>query len=199
VPRAGLSKADVIAAGAVLADEIGFAALAMAPLAQRLGVRPPSLYKHVVNLAELQHAIATLAMTELDRDVRDAVQGRSGCAALAAFAGALRDYVLAHPGRYAATVVEKTTGPEDPLRIAAGRLMDALSAVLRGYRIGEDEMVHALRTLRCAFHGFALLQLERGFQQSADPNAGFAWMVACLDRGLAALSPPTARPALLPA
>lgn len=187
VPRAGLGRADVIAAGAALADEVGFAALAMAPLARRLGVRPPSLYRHVASLAELQHGIATLAMTELDHDIRRAVQGRSGCAALAAAAAALRDYALTHPGRYAATIREKATGPDDPMRVAGSRLMEALSAVLRGYRIGEDEMVHALRALRCTLHGFALLQLERGFhQQPGDPDAAFGWMITCLDRGLAA-------------
>lgn len=186
--KARLSKADVIAAGAALADEVGFAALAMAPLAQRLGVRPPSLYKHVAGLAELQHGIATLAITELDRLVRVAVQGLSGPDALAAFAGALRDYVLAHPGRYAATIGQKLTGPDDPLLLAGRRILEAMAAVLRDYRMGEDEMVHALCMLRCVLHGFAMLELEQGFQWQEDQRASFTWMIDCLDRGFAAQS-----------
>lgn len=188
--RAGLSRADVIAAGAALADEDGFAALAMAPLAHRLGVRPPSLYRHVASFAELQHGIATLAVSELDRAVRVAVQGLSGSDALAAFAEALRDYVLAHPGRYAATIGEEFTGPDDPLLLAGNRILEAMTAVLRGYRIAEDEMAHALFMIRCVFHGFALLELEQGFQWQDDRRASFTWMIDCLDEGLAARSQP---------
>ena len=65
MPRVGLTGDDVVIAAAGLADEIGFGAVTMGLLADRLGVRPPSLYKHVGGLADLQHRLATLAMTEL--------------------------------------------------------------------------------------------------------------------------------------
>ncbi|WP_405487302.1 TetR/AcrR family transcriptional regulator [Nocardia sp. NBC_00511] len=184
MPRAGLSRPDVVAAGATLADEVGFANLALGPLAARLGVRTPSLYKHIESLADLQHSIAALAMTELDQRVRDAMHGCSGSAALSAFATSFRDYVVAHPGRYAATVGEPFTGPEDPLLHAGSRVLQSMEAVLRGYGIDENEMIHALRTLRCTFHGFATLQSSDGFQWSDDSDDSFEWMIRFLDRGL---------------
>jgi len=49
MPRAGLGTAAVVAAGADLADEIGFVGLSMGQLAERVGVRTPSLYKHVAS------------------------------------------------------------------------------------------------------------------------------------------------------
>ena len=61
MPRAGLSSHDVVAAGAELADEAGFQELTMRLLAQRLGIRTPSLYKHVNDLADLRHRIAAQA------------------------------------------------------------------------------------------------------------------------------------------
>ena len=103
MPRAGLTGDDVVAAAAGLADEIGFPGVTMGLLADRLGVRPPSLYKHVSSLADLQHRVATLAMTELGEVIRDAVQGRAGIDALTALLTASRGYVKAHPGRYMAT------------------------------------------------------------------------------------------------
>jgi AcrR family transcriptional regulator len=75
MPRAGLSSHDVVAAGTEVADEAGFQELTMRLLAQRLGIRPPSLYKHVSNLADLRHRIATQATTELGEAGRDALQG----------------------------------------------------------------------------------------------------------------------------
>jgi AcrR family transcriptional regulator len=56
----------------------------MGLLAERLGVRTPSLYKHVASQADLAHRIAVLAMTELGDTLRDATQGRAGSDALAA-------------------------------------------------------------------------------------------------------------------
>jgi len=184
VPRAGLTGADVVASAAGLADEIGFHAMTMGLLAARLGVRAPSLYKHVGGLADVQHRLATLAMTELGEVIREAVQGKAGRDALAAMMTAVRAYVGAHPGRYAATVGAEFTGPDDPLLAAGTRVINSIAAVLRGYGIAGSEMDHAIRTLRSTMHGFAMLEASRGFQWDADPDESFEWMVGFIDRGL---------------
>jgi AcrR family transcriptional regulator len=184
VPRAGLTGDDVVTSAARLADEIGFHAVTMGLLADRLGVRPPSLYKHVDGLADLQHRLATLAMTELGEVIRDAAQGRAGADALTALLTAVRAYVTAHPGRYAATVGAEFTGPDDPLLAASARIIGSIAAVLRGYGIGEAEMDHAIRTIRSTMHGFAMLEASRGFQWQADPDESFDWMIRFIDRGL---------------
>ena len=189
MPRAGLTRGDVVAAGAALADEIGYHGLTMGLLAERLGVRAPSLYKHVDGLADLQHGIATLAMTELGEAARDAMQGRAGLDALTALLTATRAYVTAHPGRYTATIGAEFTGPDDPLLAASTRLIDSIAAVLRGYGVGEDEMTHAIRTIRSTLHGFAALQAFDGFRWSGDPDETFDWMIRFIDRGLRATSP----------
>lgn len=187
MPRAGLTRADVVAAAAELADEIGYHDLTMGLLAERLGVRAPSLYRHVDGLADLQHRIATLAMTELGEAARDAMQGRAGRDALTALLTATRAYVTAHPGRYTATIGAGFTGPDDPLLAASTRLIDSIAAVLRGYGVGEADMVHAIRTIRCTLHGFAALQASDGFQWSGDPDATFDWLIRFIDHGLRAI------------
>ena len=186
MPRAGLSSKDVAVAAAGLADEIGFQAVTMGVVAERLGVRAPSLYKHVGGLEDLRHRVATLAMTEFGEVVGDAVQGKAGFDALAAALTAVRRYVTAHPGRYAATTGAEFTGPDDPLLAASTRVINSIAAVLRGYGIGEDEMDHAIRTVRCTIHGFAMLEASGGFQWDADPDQSFDWMIRFLDRALLA-------------
>jgi len=186
VPRAGLTSDDVVTAAAVLIDEIGYHDLTMGLLAERLGIRAPSLYKHVDDVADLQHRIATLAMTELGEAVRDAMQGRAGLDALSALLTATRAYVTAHPGRYTATIGAEFTGPDDPLLAASVRVLASIAAVLRGYGISDDEMDHAIRTIRCMIHGFAVLEASGGFQWDADPEQSFDWMIRFLDRGLLA-------------
>jgi AcrR family transcriptional regulator len=189
MPRAGLTSDDVVAAAAELADEIGFGAVTMGLLAQRLGIRSPSLYKHVTDLADLRHRVATLAMTEAGEAVRDALQGRSGRDAVTALLTAIQSYATAHPGRYAATTGARFTGPDDPLQPATTRFIDSISAALRSYGIREADMVHAIRTIRSTIHGFAALQAADGFQLAGDLSQTFDYMIDFIDRGLRAEAP----------
>ncbi len=184
MPRAGLDTDAVVAAGAELADEIGFPGLTMARLAERVGVRTPSLYKHIASQDDLNRRIAALAMTGVGEAIGAAIQGRAGRDALRAAARALREFVLAHPGRYAATIGLEPTGPDDPLAVAAVKGMEPFTAVLRGYDIAPDDMTHALRTLRSAFHGFATIESAGGFQWSTDTDESFEWLVDLIDTGL---------------
>ena len=186
MPRAGLSSQDVVTAAAQLADEVGFAQLTMGLLAQRLGIRTPSLYKHVTDLADLRYRIAVLAMSEVGEALRDVLQGKSGRDALAALFAGIRGYATAHPGRYAATSGVRVTDPDDPLRVAGGRVVDSVAAALSDYGIGEVEMVHAIRTIRSVIHGFVLLEQDEGFQYREDPTDTLDWMIAFFDRGLRA-------------
>ncbi len=189
MPRAGLGPASVTEAGADLVDEVGFGQLSMGLLAERLGVKTPSLYKHVASQADLAHRIAVLAMNELAEAIRDATQGRSGREALVAGAHAMRTYVLHHPGRYAAGNAARVSGPDDPLVPAVDRVLASWAAVLHGYRLDPARQVHALRMLRSFLHGFADLEAIGSFQLAADVDDSFTWLIGFIDHGLKAELP----------
>jgi AcrR family transcriptional regulator len=174
----------VVAAAAALADEAGLGNVTMGALAQRLGVRAPSLYKHVGGQADINRRIAVLALTELGDALRDALQGHAGRDALAAAARTIRAYVTQHPGRYAATIRVDAGLPGDPLAAAGARVFESLSAVPAGYRIDPADTVHALRMLRSLFHGFATLEAAGGFQLETDVDDSFEWLIAFVHRGL---------------
>jgi AcrR family transcriptional regulator len=177
----------VVAAGAALADEVGLAKLTMGLLADRVGVRTPSLYKHVNGLEHLNRRIAALALNEAADAVGGATPGYAGRHALAAAPRAFRAFVVAHPGRYAATIGVEPSGPDDPPAAASQRLLSTFTAVLRGYEVAESDVDHALRTLRSLCHGFATLQSANGFQWSADIDDSFEWLIAFADHGLRAV------------
>nr|WP_279590984.1 TetR/AcrR family transcriptional regulator [Modestobacter marinus] len=191
-----MSTAAVVAAGADLADEVGFAVLTMGGLAERLGVRTPSLYRHVAGQEDLNRRIAALALEEAADAIGAAIQGRAGRDALRAAARALRDFVLAHPGRYAATIGLEPTGPDDPVAQAAAQLLEPFTAVLRGYDIAPADTTHALRALRSVFHGFATIEAGGGFQWATGTDESFDWLVDLVDLGLRArpAEPPPRRP-----
>ena len=187
MPRVGLNTSEVVAAGADLADEAGIASVSLAALAGRLGVKPPALYKHVDGIGDLQHRIATLAMTEFGDALRETLQGKSGVDAIGALFTTLRSYIARHPGRYAATTAAQFQGPEDPLFAAATRVIDSIRAVLSGYGVRPDQLDHAIRMLRCTVHGYALLQAADAFQWSNDPEESVTWMIRFFHAGLTAV------------
>jgi AcrR family transcriptional regulator len=183
MPRAGLTPASVVAAGAALADEIGYENLAMGLLAERLGVRTPSLYKHISSLDALCRGICVEAWRELGEALMRATVGLSGPAAVRAYSDAFRHWVGQHPGRYAASL--RAPGPDDAegQRIA-NEILRILYAVLAGFELPGSRVVDAARALRSALHGFVTLENAGGFGLSRDVDRSFAFVIDSLVAGL---------------
>ncbi|MGW4680870.1 TetR/AcrR family transcriptional regulator [Micromonospora taraxaci] len=178
--RPGLTPERLTRAGAELADEVGFDQVTVSALARRFGVKVPSLYSHLKNSQDLRIRIALFALNELAERVADAVAGRAGRDALAAFADAYRAYAREHPGRYAAARLR--LDPETAAASAGVRHAQMARAILRGYGLDEPDATHAVRMLGSVFHGYVSLELAGGFEHSA-PNAleSWEWIVDSLD------------------
>ncbi|MFJ9692430.1 TetR/AcrR family transcriptional regulator [Kitasatospora sp. NPDC101183] len=159
--RAGLNTERVTRAGADLADEVGFDKVTVSGLARRLGVKDASLYSHVKNSQDLKVRIALLSLEELADRVAADIAGRAGRDALAAFAGAYRDYAREHPGRYAAA--QFPFEPEVAWSSALVRHGQMTRALLRGYDLGEPAETDAVRLLGGTFHGYVALERCGGF------------------------------------
>jgi AcrR family transcriptional regulator len=188
MPRAGLDSKAVVAAAAELADAEGLQELSLARLAQRLGVRSPSLYAHVGGLGDLRTRLAVRGARELTAALQAAATGRARSDALHAVADAYRAYAHAHPGTYAAT--QRAPGAEPDATdgeyaTAAAELVGVFVAVLRGYELRDDDAIHAVRIVRAALHGFVSLEREGGFAMPIDVEESYRRLVEMLDRGLA--------------
>lgn len=185
MPRAGLTRAALVAAGAQLADENGLDRLTLAALAQRVGVKLPSLYKHVRGIDDLLHEVAGLALDELAAELSAATVGRARREALAGLAHTYRSYASRHPGRYAVTL--RAPDPRDLASTARGqRVVDVVYSALSGYGLDGDEAVDAVRILRSALHGFVALEAVGGFGLPRSVDDTFERLIDTLDRSLAA-------------
>lgn len=183
MPRAGLSRGAVVAAAAQLADEVGWSQLTLAALAARLGVRLPSLYKHIDSLDGLRRDVAVLALGELGAALARSTVGRARGEALHALAAAYRRYALDRPGCYAATVRAPAPGDVEHAA-AADSVLHVVQAVLAGYHLAGPDAVDATRALRAAMHGFVSLEAEGGFALPADVEHSYARLVDGLDATL---------------
>ena len=187
MPRAGLNKAAVVEAAAALADEGGLGDLSLTDLAERLGVRKPSLYNHVAGLPELRRELTMVGLRELGRSLSRAAVGRAGDEGLLAIAEAYRAFVKRRPGLYEATVRSfRRSDPDDSeLAVAEGEAMEPVLAVLASCGVrGEEGTVHAARGLRSIAHGFATLEQAGGFGLDVDPDESFRKLARSFAAGL---------------
>jgi AcrR family transcriptional regulator len=176
----------VLAAAEDLADDVGLARLTLAELAHRLGVRLPSLYKHVAGMDALQRQLAVRAKLALADVLGRAAVGRSGDDAVHAMARAYRAWAGEHPGRYAATV--RAARPGEPSaaddEAAGAAATTVVLDVIAGYGLGGADAVDAARAIRSALHGFVTLEADHGFGMPVDVDRSFERLVDALCRGL---------------
>lgn len=184
MPRAGLSRAAVVDAALALVDADGPAALTLAAVAARTGVATPSLYKHVGSLTDLRNLLAVRILDEFTAATTTAVLGLSGDAALEGLMRAYHRYVVTHPHRYA--LLPQAPDPDPAVAAAADRFVELCFAVLRGYGLDDDEIVHATRITRATMHGFAVLHASGGFGLPQDVDATLDRLIATVVRGVAA-------------
>lgn len=166
-----LSRPVVLACAADLADRDGLDAVTVSAVARLLGVQPASLYSHVRNHAALLDGVQELALAELAEDVSAAIAGCAGRDALAGLAEAQRDFARGRPGRWVA--LQRPAAAATVASAGASRLTALTYAVLRGYHLPEDELVHATRFLGAVINGF--LNLERAAFQHRSPEVQLSW------------------------
>ena len=182
MPRAGLTEARVIDEAAQMADEIGLSHLTLAALADRLGVRYPSLYKHVDGMDGLQRGIAVRAKNELATILARATVGRARGDAIVSLSDAYRNWALQHPGRYAAAQRVPTPGDTEA-EAADWASVEIIGDVLAGYDLRGDDAIDATRGLRATLHGW--VTLEATFVHPANIDRSFDRLVQGLATALA--------------
>jgi AcrR family transcriptional regulator len=178
----GGSKTDAVIAAAIrLVDAEGESALGWNRLAQELGVKPPSLYNHVSDAADLMRRVAIFAWSELERETAIAfTRATSSEDQLRAIATSYRSFARRRPGLFA--IASKTRIPLDDrdfVRVSAA-LFALFDAPLVGLGIPATQQVHAIRILRASVHGFVELERAGQFAMSTSVEETFAALLEVL-------------------
>lgn len=181
--RAGLDRAAVVQAAARLVDEEGVEQLSLGRLAERLGIRAPSLYNHVAGLPGLRHELAVYCARDLLAHLTRATIGKARAEAILALADAYRAYARDYPGRYALTL---QAPPADDTQMAAvaQELVEVVRAILRPYDLGDENTIHAIRSLRSIVQGFVSLEVAGGFAMPVNLDDSFHWLITLFVEGL---------------
>ena len=183
MPRAGLSTETVVETAAQIVDEVGWEQLSLANLAERLGVKPPSLYEHVAGLEGLREALRLRGLRSMESQFRRAVTGRSRDNAVFALANEFRNFIREHPALYQATVKSPEKSSEEDQK-TANEILEIIYAVLDSYGIRDEEAVHAARYLRSVLHGFSSLEAAGGFGLPIDVDESYQRAIQILTSDL---------------
>jgi AcrR family transcriptional regulator len=184
MPRAGLTPDAVLDAAERIADAEGVEAVTLARLAAELGVRPPSLYKHVDSLEAVRRGLALRGVAEANRRLQLATIGKARDDALHALAEAYWRFARERPGLYAASLRAARPGEND-IAAAGTAFLGIVLAVLSGYGVAGDDALHATRGLRAIIHGFVSLDAAGGFRMKLDLEESFRRLLAAFARDLA--------------
>lgn len=187
MPRqAILDKTTIVNAAVELVNAKGPEALTLTRLAERLGVRTPSLYNHIDGLPGLQRELALMNMRSLGARLENAAIARSGPQAVREVAQAYRAYIKENPGVYMASLhAARTQAKVDPeLQSAEDRVVEVGLAVVASFGLSGEEALHAVRGLRSVVHGFASLEIVGGFGLPLACDESFRRLVDLLIRAL---------------
>lgn len=185
------SRDAIVHAARALLEQQGLDAVVMNAVAERVGVRGPSLYKHVADRSALIRAVGDLVTDELRSTMTQAMTGDDPAADLRAIAFAYRAFVAANPNGYGLLFahLEPDLQP-DPTAVAElGRPIVATVARL----IGDDgpAALEAGRTLVAWAHGFVSMELAGGFRLGGDLDAAYATGIDLILAGISGRASPT--------
>lgn len=174
---------QILQAATEIIDEKGVEELALATLAQKLDIKPPSLYNHVDGLQDLKRQLSIHGLKQLCSELTRAAIGRAGDEALREMAKAYIGFARSHPGLYEVTFFV-AAGDDEELNQASWELVELVTRALRAYRLDETHTIHMARAFRSLLHGFASLEQRGGFGLPIDLETSFHEMMETFLSGL---------------
>lgn len=157
---------EIVAAAEAILERDGPEGLTMRNVADALGIRAPSLYKHVAGRDEILAALQARALSGMGDALAAAAGGPDGAPeGVEGMMGAYRDWALAHPALYELATrhpLARDALPEG-LEAAAGAPVRALA---------PDPAT--ARALWATAHGLVDLELAGRFPPGADIPAAWA-------------------------
>lgn len=182
-----ITNEEITRAAIQLVEERGRPSLSMRELAERLGVKTPSLYNHIESMEQLLVEVCRCAVEAFTAALRAAMEGKSGDEAVRALAAGYRAFAAQRAGLYR-VIMAIPAENDEALERTAAVIPEPFLQALGGYPLTDEQKMHWQRILRSMLHGFVSQEQAGYFSHcplSADES--FAQAVQCLLDGLHAV------------
>ncbi len=178
------SRAAIVTAAREILEADGLDALSMQAVADRVGVRAPSLYKHVADRVSLLRAVTESVSRDLAAALRVDRPAKDPRDDLRAIARRYRAFVQGAPVGYGLLFARLGSDalPDPAVLAALGEPIVTTTTRL----VGPDGALAAARTFVAWAHGFASLELAGGFRLGGDLDAAYADGVELILAGISA-------------
>lgn len=191
--KAGLDKQTIIETAAHIADKEGMINVTLKVLAEELGIKPPSLYKHFSDgLDELHRELMLYGWRSLETHITRVAIGKAKDDAVTAICWAYRNFVAKHRGLFEAMQWYNMYQSEEHLEATRGTV-SVLFQVLEAYGLTEEQKVHAVRMLRGFLQGFSAIESHGGYGNPIPLDDTFDFALKTMLNGIRDLQGETAQ------
>ena len=185
--RGALSKQSIIDTTIKIADAKGLSNVTLKELAAKLGVKPPSLYKHFPGgLNEIYEQVRVVSWHSIDREIMRSAVGKSKDEAIKAMCYAFRNFAVQHPGAFE-VLQWHNSYISDLNKQATKGIITSLNQVLEAYKMTEAQKLHILRFLRGFVQGFSTIEVHAGFGDPVSIDDSFEFAIEIMINGIHAL------------
>ncbi|MBB2946797.1 AcrR family transcriptional regulator [Actinoplanes lutulentus] len=175
---------EIVGAAREILEADGLARLTMQAVAERVGVRAPSLYKRVRNREALIQLVASASVDDLGARLGAVVRTGDPRADLASLARAFRAFAHARPAAYRLIMA---WSPEVVVAVDVERLAQASAPMLEvsAQLAGPGNALEAARLVTAWGNGFINMELAGAFKLGGDVEEAFEYGIERLARALA--------------
>lgn len=185
--RSLISKELIIDTAIKIADAKGLSNVTLKELAAELGVKSPSLYKHIPGgLDELYENIMVYSWHSIDKEILRSAVGKSKDDAIRAMCHAFRNFAVQHPGAFEVLQWHNSYASALNRQTTKG-IITSLNQVLEAYDMTEEQKLHILRFLRGFVQGFSTIEIHAGFGDTISIDDSFDFAIELIINGINAL------------
>lgn len=181
--HARTSTALILAAANEVLDLSGLDGVTMGAVADRVGIRAPSLHKRIATRGQLLQMLADSAMADLEEELSAAVQQADDPRlALADAVRSLRGFAHRRPNAYGLIF-----GPVPPgARASASASRRAAEPVMEVFArlVAPHEVLPAARTFTAWASGFISMELAGVMRNEGDIDVAFEWGLERITRAI---------------
>jgi AcrR family transcriptional regulator len=176
---------EIVTAARALLEVDGPDAVTMLAVAERVGIRAPSLYKRFEGRAALLGAVADDIASELAAYLRPAVQRDDAAAAVRELAVRFRAFAVRWPGAFRLLFGSADAAPTPAVNALAAAGLLSITERLAG----QEHALDAARLLVAFATGFVGMELAGAFRLGGDIDEAYAYGIEAIVAGLHSQAP----------